>query len=182
MRKVSDKVLRRLKAGHEDAFDFVVGRYRYLLYGIIYKIVFSETDAEDILVDVFQIMWDNIDKLEIENGNFHSWIITVAYNEARDFLRRKRTYEEYVMIDEDIVMEEFNDANSILSAITLHDMRKYLTEKQYNVIIYKDIMKMNNVETAKALNTSEGSIRRVYASARKIVNKYYEKESEYNDE
>ncbi len=173
MKKVSNKVLKRLKAGYEDAFDFVVERYNYLLYGIIYKIVFNETDTEDILVDVYQIMWDNIDKLEVDAGNFHSWIITIAYNEARDFLRKKRTYEEYVMIDEDIVMEAYGDANSILSAITLHDLKKYMSEKQYDVMVYKDIMKMSNTEIAKLLNTSETSIRRAYASGRKIVCKYY---------
>lgn len=173
MKKVSNKVLKRLKAGYEDAFDFVVERYNYLLYGIIYKIVFNETDTEDILVDVYQIMWDNIDKLEVDAGNFHSWIITIAYNEARDFLRKKRTYEEYVMIDEDIVMEAYGDANSILSAITLYDLKKYMSEKQYDVMVYKDIMNMSNTEIAKLLNTSETSIRRAYTSGRKIVCKYY---------
>lgn len=173
MKKVSNKVLKKLKAGYEDAFDFVVERYNYLLYGIIYKIVFNETDTEDILVDVYQIMWDNIDKLEVDAGNFHSWIITVAYNEARDFLRKKRTYEEYVMIDEDIVMEAYGDANSILSAITLYDLKKYMKGIQFDVYIKKEIFKMNFHEISIELKKTEKTIRKHYYEAKKIAYKYY---------
>lgn len=53
---VSKKVLKALSMRDERAFEIVLEEYRCLVYGIIYKMIFDKQKAEDLMVDVFQIV------------------------------------------------------------------------------------------------------------------------------
>ena len=113
MEKVTKKVLKDLKLRDEHAFDIVVNTYRCLLYGVIYKELRNHCDAEDVLVNTFQKMWDNAEIIDVNEGRFRNWLITIAYNESRNFKKGRNIYSEYVNNNEDIVMETICDSDTI---------------------------------------------------------------------
>lgn len=72
------------------ALEELYDRYSSLLYTIIKKISPDEVIAEQILIDVFVIVWRKADKFSFSVGNVFAWLVTLARNKAVDALRRER--------------------------------------------------------------------------------------------
>ena len=72
------------------ALEELYERYSPLLYTLIRKISPDTSTAENILVEVFAIIWKNIDKFDFETGNVYTWIVSLTRNRAVDSLRRSR--------------------------------------------------------------------------------------------
>ncbi|MHB9040798.1 MAG: RNA polymerase sigma factor [Melioribacteraceae bacterium] len=73
------------------ALEELYDRYSPLLYTIIKKISPDQVLAEQILVEVFVIIWRKIQKFDFKTGNVFSWLITLARNKSVDTLRRERS-------------------------------------------------------------------------------------------
>ena len=174
MKRVTNKVLKALSKREECAFDIVVEEYRTLLYGVIYKLLFNKDDTEDVLIDVFQKIWDKADIIKADKEQFKNWIITIAYNETRNFLRKKSIEDKIYLENKELIIEEYKDANSILSSIYLADMQKFMTDDEYRILIYKDIKKMNFSEISKVTNISDKTVKTYYMHAKEIARKYFE--------
>ncbi len=90
------------KVGEFDskALEELYDRYSSLLYSLIKKIVEDKTKAEEVLVDVFVIVWESKDTANISADNVYTWLITLARNKAVDIKRRDENPEG---------MQEYND-------------------------------------------------------------------------
>jgi len=90
-KELSDLELMQAIAKFESrALEELYDRYSSLLYTIIKKISPDQVTAEQILVEVFVIIWCKINKFDFQTGNVFSWIVTLARNKAVDTLRRER--------------------------------------------------------------------------------------------
>ncbi len=90
------------KVGEYDskALEELYDRYSPILYSLIKKIVEDKTKAEEVLADVFVLVWKKKNSSNISAANVYTWLITLARNKAVD--RKKR--------DENPgVMPEYND-------------------------------------------------------------------------
>lgn len=72
------------------ALEILYDRYSPLLYTLIKKIVGEKALAEEVLIDVFAIVWRKIDLFDLEKNNAYSWLVYIARNKAADVVRRKR--------------------------------------------------------------------------------------------
>jgi len=90
------------KVGEYDskALEELYDRYSSILYSLIKKIVEDKTKAEEVLTDVFVIVWKSKDSSEISADNVYTWLITLARNKAVDRKRRDENPAE---------MPEYND-------------------------------------------------------------------------
>ena len=78
-------------AGYDSkALEQLYDRYAPTLYTLIKKIVTDKETAEEILSDVFVIIWKNIDQFDFNTKNVYSWLIMLARNKAIDVLNRRR--------------------------------------------------------------------------------------------
>jgi RNA polymerase sigma-70 factor (ECF subfamily) len=84
------------KVGDYDskALEELYDRYSPILYSLIKKIVEDKTKAEEVLVDVFVIVWENKSSSNIPADNVYTWLITLARNKAVDIKRRDENPEE----------------------------------------------------------------------------------------
>ena len=91
------------KVGDYDskALEELYDRYSPILYSLIKKIVEDKTKAEEVLVDVFVIVWEKKGSSNIPADNVYTWLITLARNKAVDVKRRDENPEEG--------MPEYND-------------------------------------------------------------------------
>lgn len=78
-----------LQSGEEDAFKILYDSYSAVLFGIIYKIVADEAEAENLLQDCFVKVWQNISRYDPEKGRLATWLFNIARNTAIDFKRSK---------------------------------------------------------------------------------------------
>ena len=81
-------VMRRVAAYDSKALEILYNRYAPLLYTLIKKIAVEKTLAEEILTEVFVIIWRRIELFDVFTGNVYTWLITLARNKAVDTVRR----------------------------------------------------------------------------------------------
>jgi len=81
------ELLLQLLQGSEQAFERVYKIYSARLYGNLLKLVKSESEAQEILQDVFLKVWDNRQNIDIEKS-FRSWLFKIAENKVYDFFRK----------------------------------------------------------------------------------------------
>lgn len=77
-------------AGYDSkALEQLYDRYAPVLYTLIKKIVTDKETAEEILSDVFVIIWRQIDHFDFKTNNTYTWLITLARNRAIDVINRR---------------------------------------------------------------------------------------------
>ena len=82
-----------------QAFEQLYARYSSVLYSLIKKIVTDKETAENILIEVFLIIWKRIE--EFEKDNVFTSLVLLARNKAIDSLKRQRGNSELADYDED---------------------------------------------------------------------------------
>lgn len=91
------------------ALEELYDRYSRILFTLIKKIAPNLEKTENILVDVFTIIWRKAGQFNFEKGSVYAWIITLARNKAIDVVRRSRSsamkletyddeYEDYFIL------------------------------------------------------------------------------------
>ena len=81
-------LVRLAKSGQTEAVEQLVDLYGPRLYGLLYRMTGSATDAEDLLQEAYIKMLRGLGHYE-ENGRFEPWLFSIAANLARDWLRRQ---------------------------------------------------------------------------------------------
>jgi RNA polymerase sigma-70 factor (ECF subfamily) len=88
----------RAQAKDIAAFEELLGRYEEKLYRLAMRFVRNESDAQEILQDVFLSAWRNLPGFE-GRAQFGSWMYRVTVNAALMFLRSRNRHPE-VMLDD----------------------------------------------------------------------------------
>jgi RNA polymerase sigma-70 factor (ECF subfamily) len=83
-------LIERAQARDPGAFDALVEQYSSRLYGYLYRLVGSRTEAEDLLQEVFVRLVKTIGKYR-HDGRFDGWLFRIATNLVRDRVRRSRS-------------------------------------------------------------------------------------------
>lgn len=84
------ELMQRVSSNDSKALEVLYNRYSSLLYTVIKKIVIEENTAEDILSEIFVIIWRKADQFDFKTGNVYTWLVTLARNKAVDTLKRSR--------------------------------------------------------------------------------------------
>ncbi|MCU7492115.1 MAG: RNA polymerase sigma factor [Bacteroidota bacterium] len=85
------ELFRKISAYDSRALETLYDRYSPLLFTVIKRIVAEETLAEEVLTEVFAVIWRKIDHFDFSTGNVYAWLILLSRNKAVDFLRRRKT-------------------------------------------------------------------------------------------
>jgi RNA polymerase sigma-70 factor, ECF subfamily len=136
-------------AGYDSkALEQLYDRYAPILYTLIKKIITDKDASEEILSEVFVILWRQIDQFEFKSNNVYTWLITLARNKAIDVLNRNSgkilleyndDYEREMIIPKlspEIEALELSDVLSTKEKIekalgSLTDAQKYVLELSY---------------------------------------------------
>lgn len=88
-------------AGYDSrALEEIYERYAPTLYTLIKRILGDKEISEEVLSDVFVMIWRHIDEFDFKTNNVYTWLITLARNKAIDEKKRREGEE----------MEEYNEA------------------------------------------------------------------------
>jgi RNA polymerase sigma-70 factor (ECF subfamily) len=75
-----------------DALDRLYKRYRVVLKSIIMQVLHDETEADDVLQEVFLQVWNRAPSYSSGKGKLMSWLCTLARRRAIDRLRQHAAY------------------------------------------------------------------------------------------
>ncbi len=84
------EIMKRIANYDSRALETLYNRYSPILYTVIKKIVGDAQLSEEVLIDVFVIVWRKINYYDLKNGDAYSWLINVARNKAVDTVRRSK--------------------------------------------------------------------------------------------
>lgn len=136
---MEDKTLiTRFQSGDKEAFTQLYRMYSKQLYLNLVKLVKSEEIAAELLQDVFIIIWEKRETIEIQQS-FRAYLFRIGENKVIDLFRRARrdkllfskikkiASEHYTHIEEDLIARE--DAAILKKAIeTLPPQRRQIFE------------------------------------------------------
>ena len=81
------ELARRLKARDQHAMADLYDRYGRLAYSVILRVVRNTAVAEDLVQETFLRVWNRVQSFDQDRGALGPWVLTVARNQAIDYLR-----------------------------------------------------------------------------------------------
>ena len=76
--------------GENWALSEIHTRYARLVFAIALKILNDRASAEEIVQQVFTVVWRQAQHYRLERGKFSAWVSTITRNQCIDELRRRR--------------------------------------------------------------------------------------------
>ncbi len=166
--KSNKELLLLIREDNEVAFYQLYERYSRRLYGFVLRYIKQETDAEEIVQEVFIKIWETRDKIDVYSS-FESFLFTIAYNATISLFRKRAREEKYLehlkslqqveaapnLIDE-IQFNELND--------TVQSLLNELTPRQKEVFQLSREQGLAHEEIAKKLNISVNTVKKHIAN------------------
>ena len=119
-------VLRRLPESLEELYK----RYGTALRSIIKRVLHNESEADDVLQEVFLQVWDRAPSYCSEKGTLMNWLCTIARRRAIDRLRQQNAYlratDRYEVSCHS--SKGFNESHTVECEASLDDLRCLLNE------------------------------------------------------
>jgi RNA polymerase sigma-70 factor (ECF subfamily) len=107
------ELVARIRQGEQAALDLLYKRYSSPVYSLVWKILQSPEEAEDVALDVFWQVWRQADRYDPARGAPPAWIFTLARSRAIDRLRaRNRREDRNVSIDDPALRIDPLDENA----------------------------------------------------------------------
>ena len=166
------KLLDRLKSGETECFFELIRPYTRNVYMAAYSVLRNPHDAEEVTQETVLKALRSIDGFRRES-RFKTWLITIAFNEARMQLRKQRkvmfesldssaheeeeSYAPRNLADWREIPSEALERKELQAA--LEKGLTLLTPEFREVIVLRDVQQLNIAETAEALNISEALVK-----------------------
>ncbi|MBM3760840.1 MAG: hypothetical protein FJW36_11395 [Acidobacteria bacterium] len=78
------ELLERVKQRDGESLLVLYRRYRLRVFALILRVLQNRPQAEEVLQDVFQRLWDHPEKFDPAKGQLLAWLLTVGRNISLD--------------------------------------------------------------------------------------------------
>ena len=102
-------LIHRIGAQNRDAFSQFYDRFSPIVYSLALRMRRAQSDAEDLLQEVFLQVWRQATAYSAERGSPEAWLINIARSRAIDKLRSIRRRERSFVLTEDPATAETPD-------------------------------------------------------------------------
>ena len=75
-----------------DALSQLYDRYNGIVKALILRIIHNESEADDLLQEVFMEIWNQAKNFSAQKGKPLGWMVTLTRRRAIDALRKKQAY------------------------------------------------------------------------------------------
>jgi RNA polymerase sigma-70 factor (ECF subfamily) len=156
------ELIERIMNKDSKALEALYDKYSPVLYTLVKKILNDKAKAEEVLADVFVIIWQKSDLYDHNTHNLYTWLILLSRNKALDLLKRESglvteeyddDYENKVIIPK--ISPEINPielSGAIDKIGMINSAMTNLTEAQQYVLSLAYYNGLNEKEIAEKLN------------------------------
>jgi len=166
-RAVEIALLERITRRERAAFEELYTRYVNILYATALKFVREESDAQDVVQDVFIQIWDKAKLYDPAKGKPLTWVLALVRNRSIDRIRaiqrRARLRDEF---EAETVTDESAWARESLSRVeageqgrTLRAAVNQLSPQQRKVIELAYFGGLTQIEIAEKLGEPLGTVK-----------------------
>ncbi len=172
-REVSDEALMiRVCEGSREALSILFRRYARLVRTVAMRILRDDSEADDLLQEVFLFIHRNCSMFDSSKSALRSWIVQITYHRAIDRRRYLNSRYFYTRLDLDEAArlpdpglesrEETTPFRSLVGNTTMQGLLDSLTEDQRNTLSLHFVEGYSFDEIAAKLNQSLGNVRNHY--------------------
>lgn len=148
-------------------YNIAVKDYSGRLYGFALKYLKNTADASDIVQDVFEKLWKNRKKVEVEKAK--SWLFTCAHNALINLIKKnsRMSYREEIVSQDVATSHSHNlEMKEVIDKSLAH-----LPPLQKSIILLRDLEGYNYKEIGEMLDLSEAQVKVYLFRARNKVKK-----------
>lgn len=161
-----------LQKGNIEAFDSLFEVYSPRLFGFALKYFKNETDAEELVQEVFVKVWENRQTLK-SALSFRSYLFTIALNQIRKHFNKKATSLRYLEnlqnepeFSENLAVHEDN-YESALQQINL--VIEQMPPRRREIFVKSKLEGKSSKEIAAELNISAGTVDNQVSEALRFI-------------
>jgi RNA polymerase sigma-70 factor, ECF subfamily len=171
--EITDEALMiRTRDGSREALATLFRRYARLVRTVAMRILRDDSEADDLLQDVFLFIHRNCSVFDSSKAAVRSWIVQMTYHRAIDRRRYLHSRHFYTRLDLDGVTDlpgsgsenRENDAllGQLVGNTTIQGLLGTLTEDQRNTLSFHFFEGYTFDEIAEKLDQSLGNVRNHY--------------------
>jgi RNA polymerase sigma-70 factor (ECF subfamily) len=165
------QLIELVNAGHTNAFNSLVNRYRDRVFSVVYNMTSNREDANDVTQDVFVKAFHNIHRFQ-QKSTFFTWLYRIAVNTAISFIKKNRSRQFFSLenFEEEGISAKLAE---ILSSrkhsrreLMLRELQEKLNEalqklsvKHRTTVVLFEIEGLSHKDIGEILNCSEGTVR-----------------------
>lgn len=163
-------LMKRVQEGDMVSYNTLVNRYKDRLFNVLYRMLSSEDEANDLLQETFLRVWQHKMSYDFRFA-FSTWIYTIALNLARNELRRRKKIkflDIFDFSDKLTAKEEKVDTSANLKSLLEAEMKR-LPEKYKTAFLLRDVDNLSYEEIAQVLAVPLGTVKSRVNRARAIL-------------
>ena len=194
IRTAEAAIVAELKAGSEEAFEWLIAHYNQPVYSLVYRILDDPSDAADTTQEVFIKVFRGIRNFNADSS-LKTWIYRNAVHEASNHRRwwfRHKVRETSIepAVGEDrcslgVKDQLVDEGKSPLQNVCDEELRarvetelKALTEPYRTTVILRDIEELSYEQIAEVMQTSLGTVKSRLVRGREALRKRLERHLE----
>ncbi|HUB80180.1 MAG TPA: sigma-70 family RNA polymerase sigma factor [Bryobacteraceae bacterium] len=166
----------RARMGDLPAFDSVMRQHERLVLVTALRLLGNLEDAKDVSQEVFLRLYRNLHRVEAAN-NYQAWLYRVTVNLCHDIGRKRRP--SVAMEDMPELVSGAADPQQSLSGAErqrlLQMSLRALSAKEREALVLRDLEGLSTEEVARALGSSEATVRSQISKARVKMHDFVER-------
>jgi RNA polymerase sigma-70 factor, ECF subfamily len=171
-REATAAAIARVLAGDSQLFHDLIRPVERAVYVMLFMLLRSETDAEDVAQETFIKIYRNLHNFR-GDAKFSTWVLSIARNEGLGWLRKRSARPEEPL--EPVLDESSGDFTPALltdwrevppEALERTELRGFLCRAIMNLPpIYREVVQLRDIdeldvqETAEVLGITPGSVK-----------------------
>ncbi len=162
--KSNKELLLQIKKDDQLAFYNLYERYSKRIYGFVLQYLKIEKDAEEIVQEVFIIIWEKRKTINTYSS-FESFLFTVAYNSTISLLRKRITEEKYLAHLKSI--QKINEAPELTNELYFDELNQQiesllnkLSPRQKEIFELSRKEGLSHEQIAKKLNITINTVKK----------------------
>ena len=162
------ELMQGLQAENAEALSQLYDRYSGILKALILRVLHNETEADDLLQEIFMEIWNQAKNFSAQKGKPLGWMVTLARRRAIDALRKKQAYAR---AEERLQMETEQQPNAWVhntteeeialgdTRVLVRDVISRLPPPQQQAVELAFFQGMSQREIAANTNTPLGTVK-----------------------
>ncbi len=179
------ELIRRLQQHDEKAFQKCVKLYQAKVYGLVFRMLGSQAEAEDVSQEVFVTVFKSIDSFR-GDSKFSTWLYRIAANHCKNRIKylKRRAHKQTGELDDAAERELLGSAHSTLGQKQAspvealegqqlgHIVQRAITkldEEHRLLLVLRDVEELSYEEIMQVTGLADGTVKSRLHRARLVL-------------